>query len=394
MRIMRRQARSATEWPRHLGGARRFAPIWLRYAQLMRKLERREAAVRAYRRVDALRPGNVVKMRIAHQLKLLGRPAEALATYEAALDAEPDDYFVLREAARLRPRGDRPDRLGYVMLGTTGLCNASCAHCPTGKAATAHAPRVPMAMPLFERIIDELVEMRLPILGQIAFGLFGDALVDPHVVARTRYARKRLPEVPISINTNAAAFDPGKHAALKAYDPVIGLHCESLVPETFAELMYPLRLERVIVKYERLLETFPGRVHVSIPAHRRNLAELPEMRRWFEARGAHVFLAPMMSRCAEDRSVFDSLVLDPRPARCSSAILDDLTIDCDGRVLGCCQDFTRAEPIGDMQTSSLAEIVFGAVRARRAAMLDAGKHAELATCSRCFGDIVGSHQLA
>ena len=74
--------------------------------------------------------------------------------------------------------------------------------------------------------------------------------------------------------------------------------------------------------------------------------------------------------------------------RCSSVVLDDLVIDCDGTVLRCCQDFTRAEPIATMADSSLREILFGAARQAHADMLDAAGHAASATCSRCFGDLV------
>ena len=317
----------------------------------------------------------------------LGRDRAGQAALDRALALAPQSHAIVSAAMAGRPRGPVPDRLGFVILGTTGLCNASCLHCPTGKASTAHVPRMPMAMPLFYRLIDELAELGLPITGQIAFGLFGDALVDPFVVERARYARARFPDVPISINTNAAAFSRKRHAMLRDLDVTIGLHCESLVAETFGELMQPLRLERVLPRYEQILEIFAGRVHVSIPVNRRNLADVAQTKRWFVDRGATVYLAPMMSRCARDRQLFDTLALAPVPMRCSSAVLDDLAIDCDGTVLRCCQDFTRAEPIASLAETPLREIVFGAARRRHAALLDQGRHAESATCSRCFGDI-------
>lgn len=321
-------------------------------------------------------------------LRRLGHVDEGRASLERAFALDPTSHSIAIALAEARPRGPVPDRIGFVALGTTGLCNASCIHCPTGKESTAHVPRVPMAMPLFHKIIDEIADLRMPVTGQFAFGLFGDALVDPHVVERARYLRDRFPSTPISINTNGAAFNVRRHAVLRDANVVIGLHCESIVAESFNSLMHPLRLERLIFKYEQILDIFAGRVRVAVPLNRRNLADAAETRAWFEQRGGEVAFSPMASRCAEDRSVFEALAFRPVQMRCSTAILDDLVIDCDGMVLRCCQDFHRAEPIGSVAEQPLREIVFGASRRAHAAMLDEGRHAESATCSRCFADCV------
>ena len=102
---------------------------------------------------------------------------------------------------------------GQVILGTTGTCNASCVHCPTGKAVTSHVPRGDMPMELFNKIIDGIADLGITV-GAIGFGLFGDALLDPLVVERARHLRSRLPLVPLWINTNGAAFSRAKHSSL------------------------------------------------------------------------------------------------------------------------------------------------------------------------------------
>lgn len=344
-------------------------------------------ALMAYRLAIICQPDRAVSwMKCGKMLRALGREQEGVNALDKALSLAPHIHSIGVAAMEVRPRSATPDRIGFVILGTTGLCNASCIHCPTGKLATAHVPRTPMPMPLFQKVIDELHALRLPITGQIAFGLFGDGLVDPFVVERARYVRTRFPTTPISINTNAATFNRQRHAILRDHDVVIGLHAESLVPDTFNRLMQPLRLDRVLPRYEEILETFPQRVHVSIPVSAANMNEVADVRRWFEDRGAEVLLAPMMSRCASDRTIFDSLALRPMPMRCPSSILDDLVIDCDGTVLRCCQDFERAEPIANASERSLHDIIFGSERRSHAALLDEGRHLESKTCSRCFGD--------
>jgi hypothetical protein len=294
-----------------------------------------------------------------------------------------------REVVRHRARsfGDVP-HLGSVAIGTTGLCNASCLSCPTGKASTAHVPRTPMAMPLFRSIIDGIEEEGVNVRHMIGFGLFGDGLLDPYVVERARYVRERLPEVLLSVNTNGAAYNPARHLALRDHVSVIALHCESLVPATFDRMMAPLRAKNLRPKYERLLEDFPGRVRVSVPVSRANLDELEEMRDWFSARGAkHVAFDPLSSRCAEDQTVFNGLAIAPVPIRCEPKVMTDLIVDSDGRVLSCCQDFTRIEPIGDLSKESFRETMLGMARAEFRRRLAGGRHAELATCSRCHSDL-------
>ncbi len=282
---------------------------------------------------------------------------------------------------------DLPRRLRFVAFGTTGLCNASCIHCPTGKAETAHVPRVPMPMPLFRRILEEMAGLDLWVETQISLDLFGDGLVDPHVVERMHLLREYLPHVHVSVNTNGAAYDRRRHRVLAELTGMLGLHVESLVSEVYDALMAPLRLARVMPKIEQILEDFPGKVHVSVPVSRLNREELPRIDDWFRQRGAAIVCFDgLSSRCAEDRSTFDRLALNPVPIRCQPSALDELIVDCDGKVLACCQDFQRIEPIGDLARDHLADVLLGQERRRLRAVFAAGRHEEITTCSRCYGD--------
>lgn len=287
----------------------------------------------------------------------------------------------------VRASGGRVRRLDYVILGTTGLCNASCIHCPTGKAATAHVPRTPMAMELFERIIRQLAEADTMINAHLAFGLFGDGLVDPFVVERARIVRRYLPDVRLVINTNGAAFNAARHGPLAELVDAVNLHCESLVEENYDRLMAPLRLRNVRPRFDQLLETF-AEVHVSVPVSRINHPELEDIAVWFEQRGAAmVHFDPLASRCAEDTTVFDALSLNPQPIACGPQVLDSLIIDSDGTVLSCCQDFQRLNPLGDMLADSLDRALSDERRLATREQLAQGRHAEIVTCGRCRGDI-------
>lgn len=363
----------------------------------------REEALAAYRRSAALAPDCAdTHLQLGRMLDALEQPDAAISHFErsVALSEASGDHAsaaagdLRRLRSRTAPQIKRPlgipDRLRFLNLGTTGTCNASCVHCPTGKAETAHAPRGTMPMELFKKIIDGIADNHLSITDQVAFGLFGDALVDPLVVKRAEYLRERLPDARLSINTNGAAFNATKHGVLNDLADTIALHCESLVPETYDDLMRPLRLERVMPKIEEIMRTFPDKVVVSIPISRRNRHEASAMHAWFTERGARwVAFDALSSRCAEDRTVFDGLALDPKPIRCPPVIMDDLIVDCDGYVLICCQDFQRIEGIGSLATESFVDVISGVQRQRVRKLLAEGRHPELATCSRCFADIRG-----
>jgi radical SAM protein with 4Fe4S-binding SPASM domain len=321
--------------------------------------------------------------------KFRHRPLLSRASYRAALALDSSLTLARRELAKAKPRApDAVQHLNSVCIGTTGTCNASCVHCPTGKASTANSPRGTMPMDLFRKIIDGIVDEGVAIDSHISFGLFGDGLVDPLVLERAKYLRAALPDALFSVNTNGAAFNAAKHAALFPYVTLLSLHCESLTPATYDYLMTPLRAKNVFPKYEAILKAFPGKVRVSVPVSRANRDEIVKIRDWFLERGAHeVVFDPMASRCVDDRSLFEKLSLSPVPIRCGAEITRDLIVDTDGTVVVCCQDFVREQPIGNLTTESFRDTMTGIARRAFAQKMAAGRHAEISTCSRCYSDV-------
>ena len=398
-------ARDAHNWPaaqkayaRALRHRPNHAAMWVQYGHMLKEGGSPAEALKAYYRADALLPDQAdTHIQIGRALTLLKKAdlaaehwarASALSRTVPGADGKPQPHVIPR------PPG-MPERLRFLALGTTGTCNASCIHCPTGKAETAHSPRGTMPMPLFQKIIDGIADYALPVSDQIAFGLFGDGLVDPLVVQRAEYLRKRLPDVRLTVNTNGASFNLAKHGVLVGLVDTLALHCESLDTETYNYLMQPLRLERVMPKFEEILLHFHGMVTVSVPITTRNRAEAPAIKRWFMDRGAReVVFDPISSRCAEDRTLFDSLALNPHPIRCAPEIMDDLIVDCDGQVLICCQDFQRIEGIGSLAVESFADVLVGVHRENTRKLLAENRHTDLATCSRCYADIRGDFVVA
>ncbi|WP_206245233.1 radical SAM protein [Novosphingobium terrae] len=356
---------------------------------LQRNLEK-DLATKAFERAVTLEPGNIRLLKeAAANYRANHRIEDANRLFEKALALAPADAEIERLAKATRwNEGAHAQRLNFVIIGTTGTCNASCIHCPTGKAETAHVPRKPMDMGLFRSLIDQLAEGDIPITGQIAFGLFGDGLVDPFVVERAAYVRQMLPGVAISVNTNGAAYDPKKHAKLRDYISLITLHCESINPAVYDRMMAPLRAERVHAKFPGLFRDFPQMVRVSVPVSRANHGEMEAMFSHFKAMGAeHVAFHPLSARCSRDQTLFDSLSFDPHIIRCEGKIFNDLIIDSDGAVVACCNDFEREVPVGNLKDNTLAELLVDPRRHEMIRLLEENRHDEISTCARCRADI-------
>lgn len=358
--------------------------IWVQYGHCHKELGRLDDAEVFYRKALHLDPQSAdTWLQLGHVLKLKGERTQAADAYASGAALDPGNLHIARELSAIAPPGPAPS-FGTVIIGTMGLCNASCIHCPTGKAETAHVPRTPMTMAMFESLIGQIADTGWPIRGQISFGLFGDGLLDPHVVERARLVRERLPHAWLSVNTNGAAYNPQRHHALKDYASILAVHIESLDPQVYAHLMAPLRLERVLPKIEQILADFPGKVDISIPTSRLNKDELPALKEYFLARGAlNVRSDPLSARCGQDHTLFNELALKSEPGSCRADVLDDLIVDCDGRVLICCNDFGREEPVGELAADSLAAVLAGARRRQIAKTLDAGAWREMKTCSKC-----------
>ncbi len=316
--------------------------------------------------LDFLSPGVVGRLR-----QIRGRASALMSPVQAAAIPSP-----------------QPFDFGNIIIGTTGLCNASCVHCPTNKGETDHLDRAPMPMGLFQRIIDQIAEKTNHSGRHLGFGLFGDGLADPWVVARAEYARKVLPHTSLAISTNGAAYNRPRHAELSSLVSVVALHIESIREDVYNDIMRPLRLRHVLKKIDMLMEDFAGKVHVTVPLSRANFEEKAKMDRYFRDRGAiNVVFHGLSNRCSIDTAGrFRELSFDPQPIQCSRPTLNDLIVDWNGEVVVCCNDFSKKLPIGDLARQSLSEVLADARRQEIGDLFDARRHSEIETCKVCYGD--------
>jgi hypothetical protein len=276
-----------------------------------------------------------------------------------------------------------PDRLRSVMIANSGICTASCVHCPTNK------PDLPrgavMSDRIFDRIVQGLVDCGLPIQGAVGFGVFADPMTDRKLAERIRRVKAALPGVPVTISTTGAAFAPRQAEAIDLADG-IGVHVESLDPATYDRLMAPLRFDRVIPRVEALVRRAGRKAVLAIPVHRDNLAGIPALEAWWASiGGGRVELQPFTNRLSMAQAV-TRLHLAPVGGACTQDLASDLIIDWDGRLLTCCNDFHRRSDLGSVAERPLPALIADARRERLFRLLRGRDWQQVDGCRTCLFD--------
>jgi radical SAM protein with 4Fe4S-binding SPASM domain len=253
----------------------------------------------------------------------------------------------------------------------------------------AHLAQAPMPWPMFTRLIDQLAASGLYVEKQISFGLFGDGLMDPLVVERARYVKKMMPDVFLAINTNGGPFNERRHGELIGLVDRFSVHIEGITPEIYERLMPPLRAENVFPKVERLLELAPGKVNIACPISSVNVDDFPALREHWESRGAHEVHILTFTNRTTDKLGFYDYALAPTAGCCRQEVAYDFIVDWDGKVLACCQDFTRGNEIGDLNHESVGQILANAKRRELFDALGNGQWSRFSSCRNCKFDHEG-----
>jgi radical SAM protein with 4Fe4S-binding SPASM domain len=278
------------------------------------------------------------------------------------------------------------DRVRYVMIGTTSICNASCTHCPTNKQLTRHLPKKVMAFDLFEKLLREFRDTKTPIDGHISFGLYAEPLLDPLVVQRAALVKEYLPTSTLVITSNGGPLTDELALALSRYVDLFSIHIEALTPALYHELMPPLRTEVVFPRVEQLIRLSNKPVWIVCPTHKKNLHEVDALGKYWRERGAAQFVPwGFSNRCTDQRRA-DEFAFAPKRGDCSELIASDLVIDWDGAVLGCCQDFLKRNQIGDLKTQSLQQLMSADERRQLFENMRAGTRSEYVSCRSCYFD--------
>lgn len=91
----------------------------------------------------------------------------------------------------------RNPQFQWVEIETTSVCNRRCQYCPN---YSVDRPSRLMEEKIFNKIIDELADLKFS--GRVSPHLYGEPLLDKRIFTFMAYARKKLPKALIKLFTN------------------------------------------------------------------------------------------------------------------------------------------------------------------------------------------------
>lgn len=269
-------------------------------------------------------------------------------------ECEPSRDIFFDETAKFETK-----RIKSVFIGATNICNANCPHCPTNKKMTGHLARGYMDMEIFERFIRQLDGIAID--DGLLFGLFGEPFSDPFLEERVKLIKRLRPDIEIDIATNAGAADSERVASIVEHLRHISIHIEAATPIDYNKLMVPLKAEDVFPIVDEIIHVAPLHVSITTPLHRGNCHEASAIRHRWGRHGIDIRFSALQTRVT-DFTMAKRSTLAPTPGFWKVDLIDILVIDWDGTVLATCDDFLRRQPIGDLKSQSLADVLNGSAR--------------------------------
>jgi len=267
-----------------------------------------------------------------------------------------------------------------LQLETVAHCNAACVFCPYPSMARK---RGTMSMDLFERIIDDGVQ--LPLLDHFTLTGLGEPLLDPNIAARVAYIRERTPHM-IDLFTNGSFLtERVVEDLIFAGISVIYVSLNALRKEQRQQIMRLDDFDKVVANCDRAIELTKGtRTRVIVKAVReKDLFYDDEPERFIERwggdwqRGGHAFLHLEGNWAGAIRPVRVT------PTVACARALTEIMVLWDGRVSLCCFDGEGEVIFGDLNKQTIREVYNGpAALAYRTAHVE-GRRAELPLCRTC-----------
>ncbi len=274
---------------------------------------------------------------------------------------------------------------------STNYCNIKCVMCPRGEPDIMTRDLGHMSTPLFERVLDQAAYFTEPCW----FHWFGEPLMNPRLFEQVALAKRKVPN--LGISTNATLLGPENAARVldSGLDTVL-LAVDGATKEVYERVRKgPFPFERVRENVERFLDLKRARGQakphtiLSIIVMAETAGDLERFREHWLARGADEVRHKPFTDWGGQDDRFVELALpaqrhlygSPRPHPCKH-LWQSVVVAWDGRVVPCCLDYDAKMPLGDLTTSTLAEIWNGpAYVALREAEL-AGRN-DSALCANC-----------
>jgi radical SAM protein with 4Fe4S-binding SPASM domain len=249
----------------------------------------------------------------------------------------------------LRARRDHAPRWpDIVQIESTNICNAKCVFCPRDEM---HRRQGVMEMDLFEKIVDECAALGIT---HVRVHNYGEPFLDRELVDKVRYAKsKGIAEVGM-ISNGSLITEEIARGMIDAGLDAINISVDAAGKEVFERTRLNLSYDDVIGNVETLLRlrAESGRRHpkliLSFVRQDNSADEQAFIARW-GARADKIHVTDLHNWAGTLHQHSD--VRFP----CYRLWLT-FTVLWDGRVSLCCADFDGRNVLGDLRTSTIAQI--------------------------------------
>jgi radical SAM protein with 4Fe4S-binding SPASM domain len=244
---------------------------------------------------------------------------------------------------------ERATRLpDIVQIESTNLCNAKCVFCPRDEM---HRRQGVMEVDLFRKIVDECAALGIT---HVRVHNYGEPFLDRQLVDKVRYAKsKGIAEVGMISNGSLIDEDTAR-GMIEAGLDAINISVDASGKETFERT-------RVNLKYDDVIGNVRTLVRLRNEAGRRRPKLILSFVRQNNSADEQAFIE-------EWRTVADKIhVTDLHNWAGTLNATSDVQFPCyrlwqtftvlwDGRVSLCCADFDGRHILGDLRTSTIAQI--------------------------------------
>lgn len=223
--------------------------------------------------------------------------------------------------------------LSVVEIEVCSRCNRSCSYCPV---SLNPRPAVPVRMPdeVFQAVVGQLAE--IPFAGRISYHLYNEPLLHTGLATMVATVDSRLPDALQILNTNGDLLDGRRYTSLRE----AGI--DYFYVTRHSEGPYPERPFQVVQTSSDLILTNRGGSLVHLPTPTADAARTP-----------------------------------------CHAPSEMLVVTVDGDVLLCYEDAHREHVLGNVLTSSIAEIWNDERQVATRRRLESGDRSGCGMCTAC-----------
>ncbi len=302
------------------------------------------------------------------------------------LQTLPEQVFQAKTILKdLLESGKWPRRPQHLNFEITAACDAKCIHCPRQEM---DRPKRQMPWQLFQRMIDQAAEMKVPDLFPNGYG---EILLIKNLGDYFDYIAAKRHRFRIICNTNGHMLTDEKiDLFIKHKVALLNITIDGATPETAQAVRVGLDTLRIESNIHRLLARRKA-LGQHLPRIRAGMVLIPQnrheadafLRKWrgvVDYVGLGGFSTRLGSAQVDADEAADESVRESHPCVLP---FKELSLWSDGKAVVCCEDWNEEHVVGDLNRQTLQEIWRGALLRKVRRLHSSGQGEKVAICAKC-----------